>query len=262
VRTTALDNQLKRMVPRLNESVNAWWMCDEGRLNIRYVNSERRLRSAKGNARELAAAAKKLGGFGIVASTYQTIEEMWLLKRLSDEWKAPVGWLTLSRGEKRSYPGLTIEPDKTPNRRFAEKLFGELKPVPRGCKGLFLMNGIPDFAIPDDLLAAAKEAEFLAVSDILKTPLADKAHVVLPALSWAEKDGTFMNVDGRVQRIRPALTPPPGTKAEVAWLQEALGVGTPLSAEGVFKQAAKEVPCLAGLEYGKLGRLGAATNGH
>ncbi|MBI2900296.1 MAG: (2Fe-2S)-binding protein [Planctomycetes bacterium] len=260
VKITALDNRIKRMVPRVNADVNTWWMCDEGRLNTRYLADDRRLTASKGSARDLDAAARK-GNFGIVLSTYQTIEEMWLVKRLAEAWKAPVGFLTLTRGERKKFGGLVIEPDKTPNRRFAEKLFGELKPVPAGCKGLFVLNGIPELEGPPELMAAANGAEFLAVSDLRKGPLVEKAQVVLPACAWAEKDGTFMNVDGRVQRIRKAIEPPAAVRAEVAWLQEALGT-EPLSAEGVFLQAAKEVPALAGLDYGKLGNQGAASNGH
>jgi NADH-quinone oxidoreductase subunit G len=255
VKITALDNQLKRMVPRFNADVNSYWMCDEGRLNTKYLSSDRRLTAAKGGAKEIVEAAKKLSSFAIVASTYQTIEELWLLKKLADELKATVGFLTMNRGERKSYKGLTIEPDKTPNRRYAEKLFGELKPIPMGCRGLFIFNGIPDFAYPQERLEAAKKAEFLAISDIQKNPLVESATVVLPACTWIEKDGSFMNVDGRVQRIRRAVNPPYGIRAEIDWLQEMLGI-TPISAEGIFKQA------LPGLDYGKIGALGVATNGH
>ncbi len=264
VKITALDNQIRRMVPRLNADVNTWWMCDEGRLNVRYLASDRRLLERKGDAAGLADAARRTiathgpGSFGIVVSTYQTIEELWLVKKLAEEWRAPVGFLTLTRGDRKSYKSLTIEPDKTPNRRFAEMLFGELQGIPAGCRGLFVFNGIPEFTYPDDL---AGHSEFLALSDLMKGPLVDRAQVVFPACAWAEKDGTFMNVDGRVQRIRKAVEPPAGVAPEIRWLQELLGV-PPISAEGVFKQAAQEVPSLAGLDYGKLGTLGSATNGH
>ena len=40
------------------------------------------------------------------------------------------------------------------------------------------------------------------------TETAEIADVVLPAASWAEKDGTFTNTDRRVQRVRPILDPP------------------------------------------------------
>ncbi|HLF93817.1 MAG TPA: 2Fe-2S iron-sulfur cluster-binding protein, partial [Planctomycetota bacterium] len=45
---TVLDNDIKRLQPRPNPDVNQYWMCDEGRLNTRYVASDRRLLRATG----------------------------------------------------------------------------------------------------------------------------------------------------------------------------------------------------------------------
>ena len=63
----------------------------------------------------------------------------------------------------------------------------------------------------DPDLNAAREhfnhIDFLAVQDIFMTETAEIADVVLPAASWAEKDGTFTNTDRRVQRVRPILEP-------------------------------------------------------
>ncbi len=271
VEMTVLDNEIKRMVPRANPDVNQHWMCDEGRLNHRYVSSGRRLLKGTGAAREIAGMGRKLRFAGVI-STYATIEEMWLFKKLMEALGAAhVGFLTLARGERQTFAGgFAIEPDKTPNRACAAKLFGEEALVPGYQKvvaelqngmvqGLLVMNGIPDFPMPEDLVKAAKKAEFLAVSDILENPLAAAAHVVLPGLAWAEKEGTFMNVDGRVQRVRKAVEPPVGLRPEVEWLQEALlALGARekvLSAEGVFREA------MPGLDYGKVGSLGVRTNG-
>ncbi len=261
VKITALDNEIKRMVPRQNDEVNSHWMCDEGRLNTKYVASHERVRRFKGTAGDIAWNAKKIitehgaGSFGIVTSTSQTIEELWLIKKLADELKAPVGFLTLERGEQMTYPGISIEPDKTANRRFAEKLFGTLGEIPSGCRGLLVINGIPDLTLPDELIQAAEKSEFLAISDILKNSLVAQADVVLPGRAWAEKDGSFMNVDGRLQRIRAALEAPPAAEEEIGWLQELLGIETPLSAEEVFGEA------FPGLDYSKLGTQGITTNG-
>ncbi len=267
VNITALDNEVKRLKPRHNAEVNSYWMCDEGRLNTKYVSSHERVQRFKGSAEDLQANAKKIisehgeGSFGIVASTYQTIEELWLIKKIADAWKAPVGFLTKEEGEKRVFPGITIEPDKTPNRRFAEKLFGKLEGIPTGCKGLLIINGIPDFPYPEELTRAGEKADFLAISDILKTPLLSLAQVVLPGRAWAEKDGTFMNIDGRVQKIQKALNAPPAAREEISWLQEVAGMEGTLSAEEIFAQVAQETPALSELSYSKLGNQGITTNG-
>ncbi len=55
---------------------------------------------------------------------------------------------------------------------------------------------------------AIKSLDFLVVQDIFMTETAQLADVVLPAASFAEKEGTFTNTERRVQRIRKAIDPP------------------------------------------------------
>jgi NADH-quinone oxidoreductase subunit G len=268
---TVLDNDIKRLQPRPNVEVNQYWMCDEGRLNTRYVGSDRRLVKGTGSAREVAESGRKVRLAGVI-STYATIEEMYLFSKLMEALNAgPVGVLTLTRGEQQKFPsGFTIEADKTPNRAFAAKLFGEdaiatgvsrvVQELQAGTlQGLLLMNGIPDAPLPADLVEAARKAQFLAVSDLLQGPLVEAAHVVLPGTAWAEKDGTFMNFQGRVQRIRKAVEPPVSARPEAQWLQEALvALGARpavVSVEGVFREA------MPGYDYGKIGNQGVKTNG-
>jgi NADH-quinone oxidoreductase subunit G len=268
---TVLDNDIKRLQPRPNLDVNQYWMCDEGRLNTQYVGSDRRLTKAAGAPPEVAEAGRRLKFAGVL-STYATIEEMYLFKKLMEALKAEaVGFLTLVRGERQKFPGgFVIEADKTPNRAYAAKLFGEgavaggVAPVVQALQegkveGLLVVNGIPDAPLPAELVEAAKKAQFLAVTDILQNPLAEAAHVVIPGTVWAEKDGTFMNADGRVQRVRKAVEPPVSARAESQWLQEvlvALGArAAVVSAEGVFREA------LPDLTYAKIGSLGVKTNG-
>jgi NADH-quinone oxidoreductase subunit G len=97
------------------------------------------------------------------------------------------------------------------------------------------------------------------MSDILQNPLTEFAHVVIPATTWAEKDGTFMNVDGRVQRIRKAVEPPVTARSEAQWLQDVLVAlqarPAAISVEGVFREA------LPGYDYAKIGNQGVKTNG-
>jgi NADH-quinone oxidoreductase subunit G len=269
---TVLDNDIKRLQPRPNADVNQYWMCDEGRLNTAYVASDRRLLRATGSAQELAETGRTLKFAGIL-STYSTIEEMHLFKQVMDALKAgPIGFLTLTRGQTQKFPGgFVIEADKTPNRAYAAKLFGEaavaggiasvVQELQAGTvQGLLLMNGIPDAPLPADLVDAAKKAQFLAVSDILQNPLTEFAHVVIPGTTWAEKDGSFMNIDGRVQRIRKAVEPPVIARTESQWLQDVLVAlkarPAVVSTEGVFREA------LPDLTYGKIGSLGVRTNGH
>jgi formate dehydrogenase alpha subunit len=52
-----------------------------------------------------------------------------------------------------------------------------------------------------------KELDLLVVQDIFMTETAELAHVVLPAKSWGESEGTFTNTDRRIQRVRKAVEP-------------------------------------------------------
>ncbi len=56
--------------------------------------------------------------------------------------------------------------------------------------------------------------EFLVVQDIALTETAQRADVILPAVTFAEKDGSMTNVDHHVQAVRRALRPLPGAKAD------------------------------------------------
>ena len=54
----------------------------------------------------------------------------------------------------------------------------------------------------------AKKLAFLAVQATRASALTAQAHVVLPAAAWAEVDGTITNANGRVQRLRAAVSLP------------------------------------------------------
>lgn len=78
-------------------------------------------------------------------------------------------------------------------------------------KGVYIMgeNSVLSHAHMANTVKALKKLDFLVVQDIFLTETAELADVVLPAASFAEKDGTFTNTERRVQRIRKAI-PPPG----------------------------------------------------
>lgn len=75
-------------------------------------------------------------------------------------------------------------------------------------KAMYIMGENPVFNLPDsrEVETALKKVDFLVVQDIFLTESARLAHVVLPALSWSEKSGTFTNMERRIQRLRKAVT--------------------------------------------------------
>jgi len=76
-------------------------------------------------------------------------------------------------------------------------------------KALYLVGENPALSDPDirHTWEALAKLEFLVVQDIFLSETAKFAHVVLPAASFAERDGTFTNTERRVQRVRKAIKP-------------------------------------------------------
>ncbi|WP_376790824.1 NADH-quinone oxidoreductase subunit NuoG [Thermoflexus sp.] len=99
-------------------------------------------------------------------------------------------------------------------------------------------------------------AGFLVVQDLFLTETARAADVVLPAQSWAERDGTFTSADRRVQRFYKAI--PAVGEARGDWeifIALALRLGRQwfyLSPEAVMDEIARTIPRYAGMDYGAL----------
>jgi len=76
-------------------------------------------------------------------------------------------------------------------------------------KALYIMGENPVISDPDSthVREAFAKLEFLAIQDIFLSDTAEYAHVVLPAATFAEKDGTYTNTERRVQKIRKAVQP-------------------------------------------------------
>jgi len=83
-------------------------------------------------------------------------------------------------------------------------------------KALYVAGENPMMSDPDQnhVRKALENLEFLVVQDIFPTPTSEFAHVVLPAASFAEKDGTFTSTERRVQRVRKAIEPVGQSRAD------------------------------------------------
>jgi len=89
-------------------------------------------------------------------------------------------------------------------------MFEQIEAIREGkVKGLVVFGANPVVSYPDAnrVEGGLGAAEFLMVMDIFPTPTTALAHLVLPAASFAESDGTFSSSERRVQRVRPAIAP-------------------------------------------------------
>ncbi len=125
-------------------------------------------------------------------------------------------------------------------------------------RGLYIMGENPVISDPD--IAHAEEwvrgLEFLAVQDLFLTETARWADVVLPGSSFAEKEGTYVNTERRIQMTAAALEPPGEARRDLEILIDLstrLGLGTAwTSAEDVMKEIASVTPSWRGVTYAGL----------
>jgi NADH-quinone oxidoreductase subunit G len=281
--------KIRRYKPRFNPEVNDYWMCDHGRTTFEAYERQPRLAAprvrrdgepapsawgaALGEVRDRLRTAGSAGrGAAILGSGNLTTEEAWLLARIAAA--AGVGDLPLavSAGPERTIPNLAggiTGRDAQPNRRGAELagLGGGLAAADLldgdAAAGLaLLLVADSDFgaaAHDAETVARLRKADFLVVIGWADTPLARAADVALPVATHAEKDGTFVNVENRLQRFERAFPPPGQVRPAVEVLAELLGgfddewagfadAGTG-AARQAFARLAATVPAFAGLDF-------------
>jgi formate dehydrogenase alpha subunit len=134
--------------------------------------------------------------------------------------------------------------------------------IPMAGKGeikfLYIMGENPMLSDPDQkhVQEALEKLDFLVVQDIFLTETAQFADVVLPAASFAEKDGTFTNTERRVQRVRQAIRPVGQAKADWEILVEVmkrLGYDKSYRNAGeIMEEIAAITPSYGGISYARL----------
>jgi len=128
------------------------------------------------------------------------------------------------------------------------------------CVGYDILHSNADTAATRQALAAL---DLLIVQDLFLTETAKAfAHVFLPAASTFEKDGTFMNAERRVQRIRAAVPAPGAARADwqiMVAVAQAMGHTAPFSfasAEAIWTEITQVWPAAAGISYARLDAQG------
>ncbi|MAT97788.1 MAG: NADH dehydrogenase (quinone) subunit G [Anaerolineaceae bacterium] len=123
-------------------------------------------------------------------------------------------------------------------------------------KALFVLAADP---IGDGLLADRGQLDFLVVQELFLTETAAQADVVLPAQSWAEREGTFTSGERRVQRYYPAIHPVGEARPDwqiLAQIGERVGLEKPaFAASLVFRDLAKVVPQYKEMDYRTLAKV-------
>ena len=262
-------------------TVNSHWMCDYGRLDFHWVNSERRLLEPmvmEGARHRIAtwpeavqSIAAKLANLrgssvAIIGSGRMTNEELFMLRKLASALGTEWVDIVPRTGQADNY---LVSADKNPNTAGARLLFcgepgaslgvirekvaaGEIKAVIAWRENLLKAAGFTATELG--------RLELLVSAHVMANAMAEFAHVVLPTAAWAEKRGSMINATGRLQRLGKAIEPPGQARDDWEALrdltQAITGSNGLYAIEDVFKAMAAEISEFTGLSLGKIGPQG------
>lgn len=237
------SNKAYRYRPRDNEAVNKYWMCDEGMLSYRAAHEGRVIDARIGKKKVALEAAikeakKRLGNvpkesIAVMFSAQHSVEDNWALREVA---RALGSQVVYTAGAGTGYADdILIDADKNPNTAGVK----ELVPGARSYTQLIddmrtgrvshviALGGVTPRNDPEDATALGMLGTLVVIASH-EGALTDAAHVVLPATSWAEHSGTYVNRQGIRQIADKGLNPQGASKP--AWeLARLLAVALELS---------------------------------
>lgn len=230
------NNKMLRIEPRENMSVNDYWLCDWGRLNtykwvndpeVRVDEPQIKLNESESNSGEsrqievswdeaISKAVAELKNHPaeevlFIASPFSTLEDNYALKKLAKEVVGTENIIYIPNIDPAFEDDLLRKADMTPNSNGL-KLLGirpyndtDLADLQSGkYKALYILN--------DDVMRLPGAENFIhsihtSIQHIQrKNDYSGQANVLFADACYAEINGTFVNFQNRVQRIRPSVT--------------------------------------------------------
>ncbi len=274
--------EILRLTPRVNNNVNLEWLCDEGRISFDKLYTSSRLTTPLKYQEEterdevLACIVEKIKAtkrnkIGIVSSLQLTNEDNFAVKALAEKIGTEKIYLIEPELDDRPFgpsseplPQWFIRKDKTPNTRGAVDMLGACgymedlaADIKNGAvKGLLVFGADPAGSL-GQVASVMDKLEWSAVEASHQTKTVESSNLVLPGACAFEKDGTFTNEIGRVQKTA-AVVPPPksavSTWQTASTLIELLdGTQRFKSAAEVFEAICKKVSSYSGLSYSSIG---------
>jgi len=180
--------------------------------------------------------ASDVGAIPMVYTDYQPVTNPAIRHRFAETWGVPDERIPLTVGLK------------------VTQIVDESSPV----RGMYIMGENPILSDPEVSHAEHwfRALEFLVVQDLFLTETARYADVVLPGSSFAEKDGTFVNTERRIQLSRAAITPPGLARRDldiVIELSNRIGLPTHFAnAAEVMDEIASVTPSWRGVSHARL----------
>jgi NADH-quinone oxidoreductase subunit G len=233
------NNTAYRHRPRENMEVNKYWMCDQGMLDYQRVHQDRLLDAKIGGevvkvGAALDRAAELLRGvdpgkLAVLLSGQHSLEDNFGVLQLAEKQLGITQVFAAGRAAGKG-DNILRHTDKNSNTAGVLSLLAPRKPLNFAALAsaiqsgavthlLAIGNGVED---PSLSPALAKLKGFVLLG-VWNGPLSQAAHVVLPASSWAEADGSFVNAKGMLQESEQAIEPL--GQSRPAWkLAAAIGV--------------------------------------
>ena len=125
-------------------------------------------------------------------------------------------------------------------------------------KGLYIFGEDPIVTDPDTahIIKALESLDFVVMNELFMTETAQYADVILPGVSYAEKEGTFTNTERRVQRVRKAVTIPGEARLDTDIfidIMNRMGYPQPhLTAAQIMDEIASVTPSFGGISHARL----------
>ncbi|MBX9790378.1 MAG: molybdopterin-dependent oxidoreductase [Pirellulales bacterium] len=250
------QDHVYRVRPRENPHVNQWWMCDIGRYGFHYVHDAARLVGAErrdGNSYKpiewTEATAElgpkfdeqaKRGRLAAVLSPFLTVEEAFLLARWirarDVDAMLAVGPVPVEGDDERFKSGFTIRAERCPNRKGIEAIVRH----PRGelatwedvlveadagrLAGVWITGGYPKPWVDEAAAGKLADVPLVVVQDLFGSPLWEIATYRLPGTAFAEREGSYVNANHRLQSVDWAVRPPAGARVEGSVYWQLLGM--------------------------------------
>jgi formate dehydrogenase major subunit len=180
--------------------------------------------------------ASDVGAIPMVYTDYQPVTDPAIRHIFASTWGVPDERIPLEVGLK------------------VTQIVAEGSPV----RGMYIMGENPILSDPEVSHAEHwfRELEFLAVQDLFLTETARYADVVLPGSSFAEKTGTFVNTERRIQLAEKAVDPPGMARGDleiIVELSNRVGLPTPFKdAADVMDEIARVTPSWRGVSHARL----------
>jgi predicted molibdopterin-dependent oxidoreductase YjgC len=109
----------------------------------------------------------------------------------------------------------------------------------------WIVGGYPKEWIDKSTAKIGAKFDLLVVQDIFESALMGDAAIVLPACTWVEREGSFVNTAGIVQQFERAIDPPDGARRDGQYLFEIAGYEGLYSAERVREMMAETIPAFS-----------------